>query len=536
MKNLTLRNIALATGGTYLGSEDKLDVEISAVTTDSRKASSKALFAAIEGEQTDGHKYVRLAWEKGACACLVEKDKDQILDLLTASETEHSLSLERKAVSVSLNRIPMILVPSTGKALMALAEFYLRQLNVTVVSIIGSVGKTSTKEMVASVLEQKYRVLKTEGNFNNELGLPLTIFRLTEEDQIAVLEMGIDDFGQMRRMAKIARPDTVVMTNIGTCHLDHLKNRQGVWRAKSEVFDYIRPGGHAVFNGDDDILAGVKEIRKIKPVHFGLSRQGADGSENSFWADDIEELGFDGVSCRIHIPAYKGMDADHKAGNNTDINTDRDAASQSGSQTKEETALPVHIHMPGRHMVLNALAGAAVGRIYGLSDQEIKDGIEKAQTISGRFHIIKGERFTIIDDCYNANPMSMKASLSILGSKRTKDAEGRRVAILGDMGELGTNEAELHAEVGTFAAGLDLDLVCCAGPLSKNIAKAIQKGNESRPEGKQIEVKWYVQKVDLEEEIPNIIQEGDTILVKASHFMKFEELVKQLEEMDEKKS
>lgn len=508
MKNLTLRNIALATGGTYLGPEDKLDVEISSVTTDSRKASAKTLFAAIEGEQTDGHKYVRLAWEKGACACLVEKDKDQILDLLTASETEHSLSFERKAVSRSLNGIPMILVPSTGKALMALAEFYLRQLNVTVVSIIGSVGKTSTKEMVASVLEQKYRVLKTEGNFNNELGLPLTIFRLTEEDQIAVLEMGIDDFGQMRRMAKIARPDTVVMTNIGTCHLDHLKNRQGVWRAKSEVFDYIRPGGHAVFNGDDDILAGVKEIRKIKPVHFGLSRQGADGSENSFWADDIEELGFDGVSCRIHIPGYKGMD----------------------------TALPVHIHMPGRHMVLNALAGAAVGRIYGLSDQEIKDGIEKAQTISGRFHIIKGERFTIIDDCYNANPMSMKASLSILGRKRTKDAEGRRVAILGDMGELGTDEAELHAEVGDFAAGLDLDLVCCAGPLSKNIAKAIQKGNESRPEGKQIEVKWYVQKVDLEEEIPKIIQEGDTILVKASHFMKFEELVKQLEEMDEKKS
>lgn len=536
MKNLTLGNIALACGGTYLGPDSMADTEITAVTTDSRKVPRGALFAAIKGERVDGHKFIRMAHEKGAYACLVEEGPEEIADLLTASEDRDQSARVRKDVLKSLQQFPLIRVPSTGKALMNLAEYYLRQLSLPVIGIIGSVGKTSTKEMVASVLSQKYRVLKTEGNFNNELGLPLTIFRLTEEDQIAVLEMGIDDFGQMRQLAKIARPTTVVMTNIGTCHLDHLKDRNGVWRAKSEVFDYVKKGGSAVFNGDDDKLAPVHEIRGIRPIHYGLSPVAADGQLNDLWADHIEENGFEGSTCTFHI---------RTAGDGTGAGNQYDhteAAEVRGDKKKlaeaEEKTMRVHIPMPGRHMILNALAGAAVGKLYGLTLEEIKAGIEKAETISGRFHIIKGEKFTVIDDCYNANPMSMKASLSVLASDHSADREGevgekdrkggRKVAILGDMGELGTDEAKLHAEVGETAAGLDLDAVYCAGPLSRNIVKAIAEGQNP---SHQIETRWYPDRQALQDELAGLVKPGDTILVKASHFMQFGEILKQLQVM-----
>ncbi|MEE0956371.1 MAG: UDP-N-acetylmuramoyl-tripeptide--D-alanyl-D-alanine ligase [Eubacterium sp.] len=512
MKNLTLRNIALACQGTYIGPADSMDLEISAVTTDSRKVPAMSLFAAIKGERVDGHKFVRMAHDQGACACLIEENPEHIAELLSASEDEEYKKQARTEVLRSLKAMPLILVASTGNALMNLAEYYLRQLSLPVVGIIGSVGKTSTKEMAASVLEEKYRVLKTEGNFNNKLGLPLTIFRLTEEDQMAVLEMGIDDFGQMRQLAKIARPDTVVMTNIGTCHLDHLKDRKGVWRAKSEVFDYIRKGGHAVFNGEDDILATVHEIKGIRPLHFGLSEKAADGSTNDLWADEIIEHGFEGVSCTIHF-----------CRNAAENGTGGGIADDTSDPAVRDSRIRVKIGMPGRHMVLNALAGASVGLLYGLTDEEIKKGIEKAETISGRFHILKGKRFTVIDDCYNANPMSMKASLGIL----EKGDSSRKVAILGDMGELGDKEADLHAEVGAYAAGLGIDAVYCAGKLSRNITERIAAA------GSRIEIRWFQTREELQAKLPDLVRDGDTILVKASHFMNFGEILKELEKLQE---
>lgn len=570
MKNLTLGNIALACGGTYLGPDSMADTEITAVTTDSRKVPRGALFAAIKGERVDGHKFIRMAHEKGAYACLVEEGPEEIADLLTASEDRDQSARVRKDVLKSLQQFPLIRVASTGKALMNLAEYYLRQLSLPVIGIIGSVGKTSTKEMVASVLNQKYRVLKTEGNFNNELGLPLTIFRLTEEDQVAVLEMGIDDFGQMRQLAKIARPTTVVMTNIGTCHLDHLKDRNGVWRAKSEVFDYVKKGGSAVFNGDDDKLAPVHEIRGIQPVHYGLSPLAADGKLNDLWADEIEENGFEGSTCTFHIRTA----GDGRATGNQDdlIEAVEGREDKKNPAEAEVKTMRVHIPMPGRHMILNALAGAAVGQIYGLTLDQIKDGIEKAEAISGRFHIIKGEKYTVIDDCYNANPMSMKASLSVLASDHNSDhnsehssdyssdhssdhrtddnasqgdkaTSSRKVAILGDMGELGADEAKLHAEVGEAAAKLDLDAVYCAGPLSRNIVKAIEKAQDEAQEERRdregagtgqfhrIETRWYPNREALQDDLTKLVKPSDTILVKASHFMQFGEILKQLDAM-----
>ena len=455
MKNLTLEHIAAACHGTYYGSEEKKSQCIEAVTTDSRKVESGCLFVPIVGARADGHKFIDQVMKQGALATLSERPLGEV-------------------------DFPYIQVESSLQAVKDLAAYYLEQLQIPVVGITGSVGKTSTKEMIAAVLEQKFQVLKTLGNFNNELGLSLTVFRLREKDEIAVLEMGISDFGEMTRLAKIARPDTCVITNIGTCHLENLGDRDGVLKAKTEIFKYLKKDGHIVLNGDDDKLCTVKEYEGIKPVFFGME------SDKDIYADEIVSRGLKGMTCRIHVG---------------------------------EESFTTDIPMPGRHMVYNALAATAVGRIYGLTLEQIRHGIETLEAISGRFHMIETDRFLIVDDCYNANPMSMKASLDVL-----KDGAGRRVAILGDMGELGENEVQLHAEVGEHAAQCGIDVCICTGPLSANIAKMARKNPE-------LIVIEEPDRDSLLSHLSDYVQTGDTILVKASHFMQFEKVVAALQEM-----
>lgn len=408
MKNLTLENLTKVCDGVYFGPSDKLEQEVSSITTDSRKAEAGTLFVPIVGERVDAHKFIPQVMEAGALATLSER-------ILENAD------------------FPYIKVESSLQAVKDIAEFYLQQLQLPVIGITGSVGKTSTKEVIASVLKEKYRTLKTQGNFNNELGLPLTVFRLREDDQIAVLEMGISDFGEMTRLTRIAKPDTCVITNIGTCHLENLGDRDGVLKAKTEIFRSMLPSGHIVLNGDDDKLATVEGYHGVKPVFFGLD------AKRDVYADQIVSRGLKGVSCRIHMG---------------------------------EDAFDVLVPTPGIHMVYNALAAAAVGRIYGLTIEEIKRGIESLETIRGRFKMIETENFLVVDDCYNANPMSMKASLDVL-----HDGEGRRVAILGDMGELGENEISLHEEVGEHAAKCGIDVCICVGELSLHIAEAARKAD-----------------------------------------------------------
>ena len=448
MKNLTLANIAKVCGGIYRGKDSLKDKEVDSIFTDSRKAREGGLFVPIKGARVDAHDFIEQVMEKGALASLAEKD---------LGEKEY----------------PYIQVESSLQAVKDIAEFYLKQLEIPVV------GKTSTKEMIAAVLSQKYRVLKTQGNFNNELGLPLTVFRLREEDQIAVLEMGISDFGEMHRLAKIARPHCCVITNIGLCHLEFLKSRDGILQAKTEIFDFLREDGHIVLNGDDDKLITIEEVKGITPVFFGVQNQ------QGIWADEIVPQGLKGISCRIHVG---------------------------------EESFSVLIPIPGQHMVYNALAGTAVGLVYGLSLEEIREGIQSLQPVSGRFHIIEGGRYTVIDDCYNANPVSMKASLDVLC-----DALGRKVAILGDMGELGANEAELHREVGVYAASKDVQALVCIGRLSACMAEAARHAAPTK------EVLHFDTKEEFLEHIPEILNDGDTVLVKASHFMEFEQIVKELQ-------
>ncbi|MCQ2501719.1 MAG: UDP-N-acetylmuramoyl-tripeptide--D-alanyl-D-alanine ligase [Lachnospiraceae bacterium] len=455
MKNLTLLHLAEACGGICHGTEEQKNRCVAAITTDSRKITEGGLFVAIPGAKVDGHDFIGQVMEKGALAVVSERDLGEV-------------------------DFPYIQVTSSLDAVRDFGEYYLEQLGIPVVGIAGSVGKTSTKEMIYAVLSQKYNALKTEGNYNNELGLPLTVFRLRDEE-IAILEMGIDDFGQMHRMSKVARPDTCVMTNIGCCHLENLKDRDGILRAKAEIFDYMKEDGHIVVNGDDDKLVTLENVKGIRPIRFGLSEQ------SDVWADNLVTQGLKGITCTIHT---------------------------------EKGSFEAEIPVSGQHMVYNALAGCAVGLIYGLTLEEIKAGIASYETVNGRFNIIETESCTVIDDCYNANPVSMKASLQTLQA-----GDNRRVALLGDMGELGTTEKELHAEVGTYAAGLDLDLICCVGPLMENLAEAVKKANPA------MEVWHFSEKAELIQALPKLLKKGDTILVKASHYMEFTELVNVISEM-----
>ena len=463
MKHMSLQNIASACQGTYYGEESKKELEITGVAIDSRKIEQGFLFVPIKGERVDGHNFISQVMENGALCTLSEKE------LPNAD-------------------YPYILVGSTVQALQDLAMYYRSCLNIKVVGITGSVGKTSTKEMVASVLGQKYSVLKTAGNFNNEIGLPLTIFNIREEHEVAILEMGIDGFEQMHCLAKIARPDIGIITNIGCCHLEALGDRDGVLKAKTEMFDFMNENPIILLNGDDDKLCTVEEVDGQKPVFFGLE------DSNAYYATDIESLGLKGTRCTLHL---------------ADGNT-----------------VTAQIHIPGNHMVYNALAGAAAGCALGLTPEEIKAGIEKLVPVAGRNNLIETEHLLIIDDCYNANPMSMKASLDVLAN-----ALGRKVAIIGDMKELGENENSLHFETGIYASEKGIDIICCIGPLAKYMAEGAREAKESQDYNEHQIVCYFETKEDFLAQMNTIIEKGDTILVKASNSMKFAEIVELLQTM-----
>lgn len=487
MKNMTLIQIAKACGGTYFGDAQCAEKEVSSVVIDSRKIQKDSLFVAIRGARVDGHNFIPQTIEAGALCAVSEKNLGEV-------------------------SYPYILVNSCTQALKDIAEHYRKSLNIKVVGISGSVGKTSTKEMIASVLAQKYNVLKTEGNFNNEIGLPLTVFNIREEHEVAVLEMGISDFGEMTRLAKVARPDICVFTNIGYAHLEQLKSRDGILKAKTEMLKYMNPDGVIIMNGDDEKLAGFKPENGKTPVYFGLECPCAPAdTATALSAEDsyTEGLGSAPDASKTSAGRYPYCAAN--IDNQGLFGTDATFFTPDASFT-------AHISIPGDHMVYNALAGIAVGCACGLTCEEIKAGIEMLKPVAGRNHMIRTEYLTIIDDCYNANPASMKSSLDVLAT-----AKGRTVAILGDMFELGGNEIELHREIGAYTASLGIRVLITIGELSQNMAYAAEKTT--------LEVHSFSSKQDFFQNIKNMLHPGDTILVKASHGMGFAEIVKKLEEL-----
>ena len=465
MENMTLERIASVCGGQYVGEEAKKSEEIKGAVTDSRQVKEGFLFIPIKGERADGHDFIPSVFEKGALAVLSEKPLESCGG-------------------------PYILVESSLMALKQIAAYYRSTLDIPVVGITGSVGKTSTKEMIASVLSVKYKVQKTMGNFNNEIGLPLTILSIQKEHEAAVVEMGISEFGEMHRLGQIARPDLCVITNIGACHLENLGDRDGVLRAKTEVFCHLKKGAAVFLNGDDDKLSAITQAGGERPVFYGMGQKACRGcwedgtKEPEIFMDQVENLGLKGSRARLHTP---------------------------------DGTMEVEIPIPGAHNLYNAMAAAGVGLKLGLTLSEIREGLALAKTISGRSHLIEAGGMIIIDDCYNANPMSMKASLDVL-----KTGLGRRIAVLGDMGELGEQEKQLHYEVGAYAAKAGIDVLFCAGELSAETGRgAVETGGLGQ-------VFYKKQRDAMLEELLAFVRKGDTILVKASHFMDFPEVVKQL--------
>lgn len=432
------------------------------VVLDSRKVEKDFIFIATKGERVDGHDFIPQVMKKGALAVVCEK----------APEDEG---------------IPYILVADSFQALKDIAEYYRKQLSVKVVGITGSVGKTSTKEFIAGVLSEKYKVLKTEGNFNNEVGLPLTVLRINDEHEVAVLEMGISDFGEMHRLSKIARPDICVMTNIGQCHLEFLGTREGILKAKSEIFDFASENAAVFVNGDDDMLITVPERNGIEPVHFGFFEK------NDVYVTDVENRGLFGSEAKIHMKAADGT----------------------------EDLFAVSVPLPGSHMVYNALAAAGVAKELGLSTEQIQSGIAAVKPVGGRSNIIRAEKYTLIDDCYNANPVSMEAAIDLLNMALT-----RKVAVLGDMFELGENSDALHERVGKYAVEKGVDMLLCVGENSKFMYEAALKKKEEILSSTKIH--YFATREDLEPVVESLLEKKDTVLIKASHGMGFDTVVKKL--------
>ena len=461
MRNMTLENMAAACGGKLVMPEGSVRADslscAQGLVIDSRLVKPGYVFAATKGERVDGHSFIGAAFEKGAMAVICEK-------------------LPEKAAG------PCIKVKDSFEALKDLAAYYRDQFDIPFIGITGSVGKTSTKEFIAGVLSQHFKVHKTEGNFNNEVGVPLTLFGLTDEDQAAVVEMGINTFGEMHRLSRMVRPDIVVMTNIGECHLEFLGDRDGVLRAKSEIFDFMASDGTVFVNGDDDKLATIKEVHGIRPVTFGFS------PDRDIWAEQVASQGLKGSSALIHTPA-----GDIRAS----------------------------VPLPGTHMIGNAMAAAAVGLKLGLSLDEISRGIASVQPVDGRSHLIDTGTIMIVDDCYNANPASVRAAVDTLVSAGTRTA-----AILGDMFELGSDEKALHRQVGEYAAGKGVDVLLFAGELSRSAWEGAAEAGSSS----QI-IRWYETRDQLMEALPGYIRKGDTILVKASHGMEFGAVVEKRKEV-----
>jgi len=446
LESLSLSQIIGSVNGRINSSGIDCELKISNISTNSRDELLDSLFIPIVGENHDGHDYIESAFENGALCVLSEK----------------IIEIEK----------PVIFVDDTKKALLDLAEYYLSRFDIPVVAVTGSAGKTTTKDLIHSVLSVKLKTLKTEGNYNNEIGLPLTVFRLDSSHEAAILEMGMSGFGEIHRLSKVARPNVAVLTNVGTAHLEQLGSRENIFKAKCEIFDYLKPNGVIVANGDDYMLAKIKEIRG-DAVFYGINKI------YDFYASEIEKHGLFGTSFKIN----------------------------DCSETR--------VNLPGKHMIYNALAAAAVGEALGLSSDEIAQGIAEFKPSSAnRMEIVTAKSgLTIINDCYNANPDAMKAAIDVL-----LEADGKTACVLGDMLELGEHSAKLHREVGHYAAEKGVDLIICAGENAENIFMGAEEVRSDC-------VYWFENKQVLSDRLVELLAGVDAVLVKASRGMKFEEIV-----------
>ncbi|HHQ4318445.1 UDP-N-acetylmuramoyl-tripeptide--D-alanyl-D-alanine ligase [Clostridium perfringens] len=450
MLELNLQEIVKATKGDLLKEADVK--EIKAVSTDTRKIEEGTMFIALKGENFNGNNYVLDAFNKGAKIAIVDEVKCDLNELK--------------------EDVALIKVQNTGRALMDLAKFYREKLGLKVVGITGSAGKTSTKDLVAAVLSDKYKVFKTKGNFNNEIGLPLMILELDSTYDVAILEMGMRGLGQIKELAEIASPDLGIITNIGISHIEILKTRENILKAKMEIATFFDKNNTLVVCGNDDFLGALPEAQ-YKIVKTGVGENFEIGAKNIA----LEEL-----SSKFTV--YDG-------------------------EKEEEFSLD----MPGEHNISNLMLGIAIAKELGVSFEEMKRGLKNIEATSMRLELIKKDGFSILNDCYNSSPVAVKSAIDVM-----KNIEGkRRIAVLGTMRELGHKSEEAHKEIGKYAKENGIEKVLCFGDFSENIKEGYGEG-----------CTVYENKEELIKDLLNIICEGDIILVKASRSLKFEEITKAL--------
>lgn len=453
MLKITVGDIVLATGGRLISGD--VGTEINSVMTDSRKQAQNALFIPFVGEKSDGHDFIDAAFENGAIATLTQKELDKKYD---------------KAV---------ILVDDSSLALGKIAKLYKERLKLKTIAITGSVGKTTTKDMMYAVMNMQYSTLRTEGNFNNEIGLPLTVLRLSPAYEAAVLEMGMSAFGEIKYLCDIARPDVGIITNIGMSHIENLGSQEGIFKAKTEICEYFDKDSLLIVNGDDKYLQKAKDFKGFSVLTYGIE------NDCDYKARNIENLGLDGTKFDTQIYG------------------------------REYT---IHIKVPGVHNVYNALAAIACGVHYNIGPNRIVAGIENFSLTKMRMSVEKAGNFTLINDCYNSSPDSVKAALKVLSSQ-----ENRRVAVLGDILEMGEYAEKAHFDLGKEVANSSIDLLLTAGENAMLIAKGAEMSGVA-------EVKSFKDTNTLCEKIHDYLKDGDCVLIKASRGMHFEKIVEKINE------
>ena len=452
MNGFTIKNAAEVCGAKINGDCD-LSTVLGEIIIDSRLVKKSDMFVAFKGEKTDGHKYISTALDKGAACCLAEYVPDG----------------ETRCVLV---------VDDVQSALEKIAEAYRETLDIPVIGITGSVGKTTAKEMISAVVSQRCNVLKTDKNFNNQIGVPMTLSRISEEHEAAVVEMGISGFGEMTVLAKMVKPDIAVFTYIGHAHLEFLNDLDGVFRAKTEMLPFVSENGTVIVNGDDAYLDKVSCPQRI--IRFGL------GENCDVRAGNIQVLPDGTIDCEI---CY------------------------------EDVCFPVHIPSYGQHMVYAALEGAAVGFAMGMKADEIAAGIAQYKTVGRRGAVSDTGYIFLIDDCYNSNPDSLKCAIDSLMLM-----PGRHVCVLADMLEQGEDSAKIHYDAGEYALAKGVELLAAYGPMSRETCRAMG-GRGVHFETKQA----------LAEALPELIMKGDAVLVKASLGMHLEDISELLKTLSERK-
>lgn len=449
MEKLYIREILDATRGTLLCGDP--DLEVLSVSTNSKTASKGSLFIPIRGEKMDGHQFIESAFANGAVAAFTS-----IHDFINSDKT-------------------YIRVDDTLKAMQDLASYYRGKFDIPVIGITGSVGKTSTKEMIASVLSSCLNVAKTAGNLNGQIGLPQTILNIEKNHEVAIIEMGISMFCEMEKLSKVARPNFAVMTNIGVTHIENLKTRENILKEKLHIADTLTEGSVLFLNGDDELLKSIDSLGKFKVLSFGL----ADGSD--FRAENIRT---DGENTFFDV-VLNGL--------------------------RENVTIPV----VGVHNVYNALVAIGLGLEMGLPMSKIKLGLLRYENLNMRQQIHRLEKFTIIDDSYNASPDSMQSALNVLDQVAVK---GRKIAVLADMLELGDISKEKHFNLGKEAVNHNIDILITVGTEAKYIAKGARSFSET------MRIIECESNCEAQNCLKEIVKKGDNILVKGSRGMHMEQI------------